>query len=191
MARGIDTASHLGALKTGTIAVLAGGINNIYPKENKEQIPQYKIIQEKLVHDYMMNWFTISANQETNNLRWQDCTDQECEGPEQFDPSNIKCALSCKSAPALFEEFYDDVLPEYTARVETGNERWNVDSIIITQNIVSEKSGRWQVYAVVVSNVSGPFNVLAFVDVERDVKKYPATFGYYIKNFNAYRINNE
>lgn len=34
-ARGIDTAAHKGSLSTGTIAVLAGGIDNIYPKENE------------------------------------------------------------------------------------------------------------------------------------------------------------
>ena len=34
MARGIDTAAHLGALKNGTIAVLAGGVDHIYPKSN-------------------------------------------------------------------------------------------------------------------------------------------------------------
>ena len=35
MARGIDTAAHEGALPTGTVAVLAGGIDNIYPAENR------------------------------------------------------------------------------------------------------------------------------------------------------------
>ena len=34
MARGIDTAVHEGALPSGTIAVLAGGIDVIYPREN-------------------------------------------------------------------------------------------------------------------------------------------------------------
>ena len=34
MARGIDTAAHRGALETGTVAVVAGGIDVIYPKEN-------------------------------------------------------------------------------------------------------------------------------------------------------------
>ena len=34
MARGIDAAAHRGALKTGTIAVLAGGADVIYPREN-------------------------------------------------------------------------------------------------------------------------------------------------------------
>ena len=35
MARGIDTAAHEASLATGTIAVLAGGIDNIYPRENE------------------------------------------------------------------------------------------------------------------------------------------------------------
>lgn len=34
LARGIDTSAHEGSLETGTIAVLAGGIDVIYPKEN-------------------------------------------------------------------------------------------------------------------------------------------------------------
>lgn len=34
LARGIDTFAHKGALKTGTVAVIAGGIDNIYPPEN-------------------------------------------------------------------------------------------------------------------------------------------------------------
>lgn len=35
-ARGIDTAAHKASIEKGTIAVLAGGIDNIYPPENKE-----------------------------------------------------------------------------------------------------------------------------------------------------------
>ncbi len=34
LARGIDTSAHQGSLATGTIAVIAGGIDNIYPPEN-------------------------------------------------------------------------------------------------------------------------------------------------------------
>lgn len=34
MARGIDAAAHEGALETGTVAVLGGGVDVVYPKEN-------------------------------------------------------------------------------------------------------------------------------------------------------------
>ncbi len=36
LARGIDTAAHLAALERGTVAVLAGGIDIVYPPENEE-----------------------------------------------------------------------------------------------------------------------------------------------------------
>jgi len=35
MARGIDAAAHLGALGAGTVAVVAGGIDIVYPEENR------------------------------------------------------------------------------------------------------------------------------------------------------------
>lgn len=35
LARGIDAAAHAASLQTGTIAVLAGGLDHIYPNENK------------------------------------------------------------------------------------------------------------------------------------------------------------
>lgn len=44
LARGIDTAAHEGSLATGTIAVVAGGIDVIYPPENKKL---YDLIREQ------------------------------------------------------------------------------------------------------------------------------------------------
>jgi DNA processing protein len=35
LARGIDAEAHLGGLETGTVAVVAGGVDNIYPPENE------------------------------------------------------------------------------------------------------------------------------------------------------------
>lgn len=36
LARGIDTAAHLGALNSGTVAVVAGGVDVIYPEDNRD-----------------------------------------------------------------------------------------------------------------------------------------------------------
>ena len=36
LARGIDTAAHQGSINTGTIAVVAGGIDVVYPEENQK-----------------------------------------------------------------------------------------------------------------------------------------------------------
>lgn len=50
LARGIDTAAHKGSLATGTIAVMAGGIDVVYPPENaalyKEIAAQGAVISE-------------------------------------------------------------------------------------------------------------------------------------------------
>ncbi|MCB9993974.1 MAG: DNA-protecting protein DprA [Hyphomicrobiaceae bacterium] len=35
LARGIDAAAHDASLKTGTVAILAGGLDHVYPEENK------------------------------------------------------------------------------------------------------------------------------------------------------------
>jgi DNA processing protein len=40
LARGIDAAAHRGALSTGTIAFIAGGIDTVYPIENRELYQQ-------------------------------------------------------------------------------------------------------------------------------------------------------
>ena len=40
MARGIDTAGHRGALPTGAIGVVAGGVDMIYPPENADLFDQ-------------------------------------------------------------------------------------------------------------------------------------------------------
>ncbi len=44
LARGIDTSAHTGALAGGTIAVVAGGIDIVYPEENKKL---YEAIKEQ------------------------------------------------------------------------------------------------------------------------------------------------
>lgn len=57
MAKGIDTAAHIGALKAGgkTVAVLGGGFNHIFPKENKGLFS--KIIENggAVVSEYIEN----------------------------------------------------------------------------------------------------------------------------------------
>ena len=44
MARGIDRAAHEGALKSGTVAVLGGGIDDVYP-------PEHQGLYERLIED--------------------------------------------------------------------------------------------------------------------------------------------
>ena len=160
-----------------------------YPKEEKT-MSQYEYIQEKLVNDFFITWFTISDNAQVNEARWQECSAEECVNAEQFNPMNITCAISCKSDVAVYREFVEKVLPDYRAMIEMKNETWTVQhKTTITKIMASENAGKWQVDAVINSKVMGDFRVFMFIDVAREENRYPATFGYYIKQFNAYRIS--
>lgn len=161
-----------------------------YPGERTKPVPQYQYIQEKLVHDFVKDWFTISEDMGTNERLWKKCSVNECKNPEQFNPNNKICAISCKSDASVFADFETKVLPNYQARIDQAHEKWSVSpkGLLINQNLISENSSRWQVNVIVNSSIMGNFNVFIFIDVERDVDSYPATFGYYIKQFNAYRI---
>ena len=161
-----------------------------YPnKESSGVTQQYQIVQEKLVNDYVMNWFTISKNQTINEKRWQRCDAEDCDLPEQFRPNNLECFLFCNSSSELFTQFETKVKNEYLARVDERSEEWSVEIKNIMLNSINENGGFWQVYFVVYSTINGPFDVLAFVKTARSLDSHPATLGYYIEDFNAYRMS--
>ena len=59
LARGIDTAAHEGAINTGTIGVIAGGIDHIYPRENKPLFE--KLYKDGLVLTEMAMGYKVTA----------------------------------------------------------------------------------------------------------------------------------
>jgi DNA processing protein len=55
LARGIDSAAHRASLNTGTLAVLAGGADRIYPPENTE-LASHIVENGATVSEMPMNW---------------------------------------------------------------------------------------------------------------------------------------
>jgi len=56
LARGIDTAAHEGGLATGTVAVLAGGLDRPYPPENEELCREIAARGGALISEMPFGW---------------------------------------------------------------------------------------------------------------------------------------
>lgn len=151
-----------------------------------------RAVQEAVVGNFTINWFTISSDTNANDALWQACNRQEeCSNQSNASYSNKECALFCASGENIFNYFTLNMIPDYEQRVQNG-ERWVVDKASISIEPMaqfSELGGTWKVILTIQSNISGDINVVAFAKVARDTLNYPQTFGYYINDFNAYKIN--
>jgi hypothetical protein len=54
---------------------------------------------------------------------------------------------------------------------------------------IKDIGGTWQVRATIITNASQQIDILAYAKVERNQDLYPQTLGYYIADFNAYKVN--
>lgn len=152
-----------------------------------------RALQESIVGNFARNWFAISDMPDVNNALWKTCNRvSDCGVGNYADADNMqKCALYCISGDDVFARFLYDTVPDYQMRVSAG-ERWVVD--MTTMNIIpvgdfNDNGGTWRVMATVVSNVAAPMQVIAYAKVERNISLYPRTLGYYVQDFNAYKLN--
>jgi len=150
------------------------------------------MMQESVVGNFFQNWFLISDDANENDAVWRaDCAAHECTGAETMAYDGHECALACGAGADLYKKFVSDVMPDYHLRATAG-ETWHVDVDTIQANPVIpdyENGGEtWMVRATVISNVNYAFDVVAFVRLGRMANMYPMTMGYYVADFNAYRI---
>lgn len=173
-----------------------GGINDqwqiIKPTGEKPEIEMTgnQIIQQSLVWKFVQQWFTILPDTNENEKVWQtSCARSDCDGADTLN----RCAIFCETSDALFIRFKNDILPEYKKSATMG-EYWNpiINSIRINPiGNVMDTGGTWQVQMSISSSTSGTINIMAYARVAQDIKMYtnPKTLGYYITDFNAYRMN--
>ncbi|MBD5400742.1 hypothetical protein HDR61_03290 [bacterium] len=155
------------------------------------QYPIWHTMQEAVAINFTQGWFYISNSPTRNEDVWRKCPADRCTGAEILNHNRYECAISCMSETALYKQFTDDVAPIYRRRQAEGGETWGVmqDTLQITKiGKVSADGGMWRVNASVWSNVNSVFNIIAFVRIGRKPGEYPMTMGYYVTEFNAYRI---
>ena len=163
-----------------------------YP-ESTSKITTNQIIQENLVRKYVEYWFSINKDNSVNESLWKTCTDRDCDSLERHDPMNLQCALYCSSSTELFKQFTEKIIPEYQDRIEQESETMHVVAQLITPPAQAESASNiWQSFATIMSSKNGIVNVLVFLELGQDKKgKYPANFGYYVQDFNAYRMSGD
>ena len=146
-------------------------------------------VQESVAANFFRNWFFISDIMDVNVDAWRACERENCTGAEIISYGGGRCALSCGAGEDLYTRFTDDVMPVYKLRADAG-ETWNVmvDTVRISDVNYTDAGGTWIVRGSVWSKISDRFDVIAFVRIGRDVARFPMTLGYYVTDFNAYRV---
>ncbi len=162
----------------------------ISEKTKHREVPSYQVMQEYVVGNFARKWFAISGDKTENDSKWCRCSAEICNNYDINSDNKSKCDICCGSSPVLYATFVSDVLPDYTARSLNG-ETWvlDINSITITpESNVTESGGNWHLRAVLNSSISGSIKIEAYADIQKSGRDYPLTFGYYVADFNAYKV---
>ena len=171
-----------------------GGINDqwrvIHTKKQQNVVDPNYLFQQFVIWRFTENWFTISPNHDENNMIWNDdCKIEDC---MSSDTPTKKCALFCLSDTILFKHFSQDVLPGYRSLESVGS-TWmpELKSVRIEPvSTITSVGGTWRIQLTVLLDKNNrAMDIIAYADVNRNIKHFPSTFGYYVKTFNAYRIS--
>lgn len=165
----------------------------IAPKKQESQIPYYVAIQKSLVGTITEKWLRIAGDASQNAKMWTDCN-RELVCNKRV-TSNLQmtqgCDIFCLTADSLFNYFKEEIVPNYTQR-EANGETWFVIPNTVKISALGEPTkngGNWRVDATVISNKSGQMDVVAYIHVSHQNTLYQQNLGYYITDFNAYKIN--
>lgn len=167
---------------------------NIVGHKHKEQhvFSTTYTLQESVVGEFVKYWFLVSNQEKINEMLWASCERiAQCSVALNTNDVADECAIYCLSADSVYNTFLNNVVPGYKARVS------NNDYLVINPDTlkmqplgeISDMGGSWQISVDVLSTVDGaPMEIRAYAVVGRNNEIYPKTLGYYIADFNAYRI---
>ena len=151
-----------------------------------------RTLQESVLGNFVRTWFSVAEDGEYNSDVWSECERKtQCNPNHRQYVGNEKCVIYCIASDNVYDTFVSSVMPVHMEHFNH-NAFWrpNMSSIVFTPiGEITEKGGTWQIRATVYSNLSVPVEVLAYAQINRDKDIYPKTMGYYVADFNAYKIN--
>ncbi len=151
-----------------------------------------RTMQESVVGNFVRDWFTLSADADENNALWQTCDRAEtCQTDDKLTYGDKTCAIYCASGEDIFSRFVYYVVPDYLSRTENGERMAvNTETLQISPlGKITDMGGTYRIQATLQSSVHGELKVIAFAKVARNTMNYPRTLGFYVADFNAYRID--
>lgn len=171
-----------------------GGINDewsVIQSSNSRptiEMTSGQVIQQSLVWKFVQDWFSISNDNNINTELWDSsCKRTDCNTSDASHP----CKILCASSDDLFRRFKEDVLPTYKQRVNAG-EYWLpiANSIHIAPvGRVTDAGGTWRIEMSVGTSTGDTVKIMAYAKIAKSGKYHDSTMGYYITDFNAYRVN--
>lgn len=162
-----------------------------YQNDTNKQVSATQTLQESVIAKFMRNWYLVTRD-EVNTALWQSCERElECNPKNKTGINTGKCALYCIAGDDIFNRFIKEVVPVYQISVTAGEMLGLRNSSLLITPIgnISENGGLWKIRAVIESSIAKPINILAYAKVERNTDVYPQTMGYFVSDFNAYKMN--
>ncbi len=158
--------------------------------EDIREITATRSLQESVVGKFLQTWFLVAPNDDLNQALWKSCERQNCINRTMIEDN--ECGLYCITGEQLYQTFVENVVPVYQTQFASG-EFWALDTNTIQLTPIGDINaggGTWQIRASIFSSVSStPIDILAYAVVKISPNLYPQTLGYYIENFNAYKMN--
>lgn len=157
------------------------------------EISAYRSLQEAVAVKFIRNWFNISSDDITNELIWQQCDNRDVAcAPDNNSSMEVEpCALYCVTSEDLFTDFTKNQLIKYQQRYLRG-EVWSVDMSslqLLPISHVGRGGATWQARFSVISNLSSRIDIFAILQIENNKEMFPHSLGFYVSEFNAYKVN--
>ena len=157
---------------------------------HKAEIPAYYVLQESLLNKFAHNWFTISGDADINRATWANCTGTRQVCQENIDTNT--CAIYCACDGSVFSSFERVVLPVYNELMNNNAAVWSVVDVRIAPvdsiDSIKEQGGLWKLN-VAVQTDNGIVNFMGYARTGLDATQHAKTMGYYVTEFNMYRMN--
>lgn len=156
---------------------------------HRTEIPAYFVLQESLLNKFARSWFSISGDVLLNQATWAECSRDSAECRESSGSDVETCAIYCACDNRVYDNFKSVVLPVFSNLEAEYDAVWQVTSVVAKPLYgITETGGMWKL-DIMVDTGTDNIRFVGYAKVSYNADFYPKTMGYYVSEFNTYRMN--